>query len=359
MTEKESMMNFVMEKAPGDMRESTLFSIVPPHCFSPENCDLFETKFEGKPIYISGNHSAALKAWYKESKTGPFTLISFDEHTDLIKPLCVYCNMALRGDEERLVVYLNELKARLTDDAIADLYVPDTGLMGEQIVKITNAQQITTAMYMGFITNAYVCSPSYFEPELHTDHPALRAIYDRVKLVSEVYRDQYQPFPFGKCEYIDDARCLIEKARSNIDDYMLDMIMGIIGKMDKDYVLDIDLDYFRTPCFLQQTHKSFTRFCRLVRDAKAITIATEASWVNDQNIRYTEYYKNVERNCRLLGCTNPFLPSWSSRDLLKHLLGLIEFELSGQRSACDAHDNLWTETLKACSGRPLVRTEEN
>ncbi len=347
-------MDLLMKDRPAENRVSEIFSTVPIYCFDPANCDLFQTRFQGKPIYVFGSHSAALKAWYEETMGSPLTLISFDEHTDLIKPLCIYCNMALRGDEEKLVIYLNELKSRLSKELIADLYVPEIGPKGEEIVKITNAQQITIAMYMGLIANAYVCSPSHFEPEHHTRHPVLRSLYNRVELIREVYRDSYKPFPFEKCEYIDEASCLINKARSNVDDYMLGQIMEKIGKIDNGYILDIDLDYFRTPCFLQQPHKSFTRFCRLIRNAKAITIATESSWVNEQNKRYSTYFEKVEENCRLLGCENPFLPSWTSQDLLKHLLGLIEFELSGQREACDEYDSRWTKMLKACSGQPLV-----
>ena len=353
-------MYLLMKERFAENRDSEIFSIVPSYCFDYQNCDLFETNYHGKPIYVFGDHSAALKAWYKVYNGKSLTLISFDEHTDLTKPLCLYCFDVLRGDEEKLVAHLDYIKANLSEDVVSSLYVPEI-MQGNfrEIRQITNTQQISTALYMGIISRAYICTPSEFSPDDHVEHPVLRALYDRVSIINDIYREPQYPFPLSECDYFLETRELLKKSRSNIDDDIMGKIMARIGEIEGEYILDIDLDYFRTPFFLQQPHKTFTRFRQLIQNAKAITITTECSWVKDQNERYKSHYDDVKKCCGLLNCKNPLRPSWTAHDLLKHMLGLIEFELSGQGAACDAYDAEFLEMLRSCSNQPLVKNESD
>ena len=91
-----------------------------------------------------------------------------------------------------------------------------------------------------------------------------------------------------------------------------------------------------SPFFESMSYKDYGLFFELVRNAKAITIATEKECVAES---CSEYCSAVEKYNEAIKGNSAFMPhqksGWSSKELLQGVLSLIEYELSGQRDEQD------------------------
>ena len=311
-----------------------LYSSVPLECFEPYNTKMHKMVYFNKPIYVFENHAVSLRAWREIAQNSPTKVLTFDEHSDTHPPLWGYCCKALNHDEDFLVRLIDALKNNLNDSIIEGLYKPipkytDAYLEGRLL---QNTEHIAEAIYWGIVSEVYICCTEPCYPETLVTNLTLKDIYKKVSFIDLPFDSDNFPSDFSKCDYFSPLLELYRKSAANFND---DTIIRILKQcnLGEDYILDIDLDYFQTPFILSQKYSTLKRFCKMVQQAKGITIATESVWVERQVESYTSIYKEIDQNCNRLCCINPFRKTWTSKELLQYLLGLIEYVLSGQWEA--------------------------
>lgn len=271
--------------------------------------DLFTRKeVAGKPIYIVDDHHKALAAWAIERRkleTAP-NLLTIDHHTDVIEAFhghgCVeeYENEAVDGLalEKELVEKIN--------------FGSDESLI-ESICLLQHDEHIHAATMSGVLGSAFCIqlsdgggSPSNeelaydqlrsanYKAGIPTGPPPQRpmtytATTERIYVVPHDCAIGCVKRPY-------DDECLVHHADDILESPYLEDQLSRIAEMttslgeelieDKPYILDIDLDVFHTMKAINP--KDASVFHRLIRNALAITIATEEEcvqeeWLDDQN----------------------------------------------------------------------------
>lgn len=240
----------------------------------------------GKRVYIFERHNFALCAWaeIKRSHSPELALITLDYHTDTQPAFKRFANDGNRSKmESRIAERLSQIDVR------------DNQSVFEAAVDLANDEQIDAAMRLKLF-NAAFCfnqqnktTPSIAgnhntKPDwlslIDWDSPEDLVVSDRIFEVGEAYaigwtgsvRDGAWDRPFAD-QAIESVmlKQLISRANS------LAGSMDIPDLREQAFVLDIDLDYFRTMDSLAP--KDPSAFHELIRRAKAITIATEPSFV--------------------------------------------------------------------------------
>lgn len=294
---------------------------IPDYCFTPDSKEVYKFTIAEKPIYVFENHAAALFAWREISESQKIDLLTFDEHTDLNLPLGCWINRQGCSDQARTDANKLLEKARNNDDEVSFRYLVDF---------TSNDEHIATAIHLGIINNAYIaCHNSYPISEFLKNEYGW--IYDKVHQLNDKFGSFDWPTNFYGIDIIDRILQLLNEHKCNFSNSTIKNLRYGLTDLNKDYILDIDLDYFKTPLFLDMEMREFTHFCDLIKNAKGITIATEQFWVNKNNRSYQSLYADIDSICQKLGCKNIFRESWTSKELLEHLINIIKFELLGTR----------------------------
>lgn len=306
-----------------------LYSKVPDFCLIPQKTELHKIVYAAKPIYVFENHAAALKAWWEISQGTQLDVLTFDEHTDTHPPLWGYCVHILNHDEKALIDFLDKLKANLSCSTIDSLYKRTDEYLNSFHQRLKHDEHIATAIYLNIIQKAYVCSSSSSNPKMLITKENLQHLYENIVPLESPFIRMNYPSEFSQCSFFYDFAELQRKVSVNLDNDTIDNVMAQLP-LDFDFILDIDLDYFQTPFILDKEYSSLSSFCKLIKKAKGITIATEINCVQEQVKKYGSIISKIDKNCTQLECKNPFRKEWDSRQLLKYVLGLIEYVLSGQ-----------------------------
>ena len=294
---------------------------IPNYCFIPDCKDVYKFTIAEKPIYVFGNHAAALFAWREISEGQKIDLLTFDEHTDLHPPMGFWIYSQGCSDQAR--TYANKLleKARNNNDEESFGY----------LVNFTrHDDHIATAIHLGIINNAYIASHNSYSISDSLKNK-YGWIYDKVHQLYEYFGGIDWPSNLYGIDIIDGILQLHNCHKYNFSDSTIRKIRNGLTDLSSHYILDIDLDFFQTPFFLDMEMREFTLFCDLIKGAKAITIATELNCVKYQNETYQSIYKEIDSIFQKLGCKNIFRESWTSQELLEHLINIIKFELLGTR----------------------------
>lgn len=232
----------------------------------------------GKCIYIFADHSTAILPWFEISQQRPVSLITFDKHTDTDYPLYTYNAVYQKGDQSLAVQLLEALSMQLNADEIRGI------LRENDRLKITKdhaegalpcharlqyTEQITTSIYWGFLQRAFICSPSESKSQNECKVDEFRNIYNNIIYMSGVFKNQ------------------------TLDDESINAIYKSGLSPNEEYILDIDLDYFDKMSTLESICKD-SKFADLLRNAKAITIATEPSCVLDEAEELQQIYDDIE-----------------------------------------------------------------
>lgn len=268
----------------------------------------------GKSVYIFENHATAFAAWsdYRRKVDSPPNLITLDTHTDTMTAFRNYLCWEINGIPDNLDEKSEEMCSRI--DYCSDESVKDA------VEKLQHDEQIDAAIKAGILNFAFVIS------------------YERAETVS-IQKCEYQNLKKYSTKRNEDGSWTIEFSRPDYDfetpvslqtyeipedkifivspytgferegvditeeynrrhadiaiesDY-LDAKMEVIDRMslscvqnsfrERDYILDIDLDYFRTE---KSARPDDARtFYRLIRNAKAITIATEPDFIGYEKL---------------------------------------------------------------------------
>lgn len=333
------------------IRCDELYSKVPDFCFVSRNTELHKTNYAKKPIYVFENHASALKAWWKISRGLKLDVLTFDEHTDTHPPMWGYCIHALNHDEKALVAFLDKLKANLSRTVIDYLYTRTYEYLNRSHQILQHDEHIATAIYLNIIHKAYVCSSQTSNPRCLLSDERLKQLYDSIIFLRNPFVRMKYPRKFAECSYFNNFVELQRKVSVNLDNATIDNVVGQLP-LDGDFILDIDLDYFQSPFILDEKYSSLSSFCKLIKSAKGITIATETDCVQEQVKKYKSIISKIDKNCTQFGCENPFRKEWDSRQLLKYVLGLIEYVLSGQwEQECEINKRIDAEWNKMHTAR--------
>ena len=321
-----------------------LYASVPHECFRQYNTELHKMIYAGKPIYVYENHSSSLQAWREVAQKSSIRVLTFDEHSDTHPPLWGYCCRALKHDEDSLVRLIDALKNNLNDNIVEGLYKPIPKYTNQYLEGrlLQNTEHIAAAIYWGIASEVCICCSEPCQPEALVANESLKNIYKKVSFIKAQLSSVDFPSIFYKCGYFNSLLELHKKSLANFDDDTIGRITKEFN-LDEDFILDIDLDFFQTPFILDREYGSLQEFSKLIKKAKAITIATECAWVDRQVESYISLYEEIDKNCTLFTCANPFRKEWDSRDLLKYILGLIEYVLSGQMESELAIENQITK----------------
>ena len=297
---------------------------IPNYCFIPGYKEVYKFTIAEKPIYVFENHAAALFAWREISEGQKIDLLTFDEHTDLHPPMGFWIYSQGYSDQARTEANKLLEKARNNDDEVSFRY----------LVNFTrNDEHIATAIHLGIINNAYIASHNSYSISDRLKNQ-YGWIYDKVHQLYEYFEGIDWPsnlYGIDGIDGIDGILQLHNCHKYNFSDSTIRNIRSGLTDLSSHYILDIDLDFFQAPFFLDMEMREFTLFCDLIKGAKAITIATELNCVKGQNETYQSIYKEIDSICQKLGCKNIFRESWTSKELLEHLINIIKFELLGTR----------------------------
>lgn len=296
------------------------------------------------PVYIFENHAAAIKAWYKHRESHP-ALITFDDHTDTFPPLWRQREDFPDHRDAKQIDndWLNLLKRTKNkiDTINTDDFFQEGDILRKQgsggFCKLWYDEQILTAICLGIIGKAYICAPTSFNPSDLTEIPEILELYKKVEYLNELL-DSFTGSPIFNNDSELLASSLVELARLHrrcLKNSTLSILYKYGFASASNYILDIDLDFFKTPFFSQMSYEDYGLFFKLVKNAKAITIATECDWVSRSCGDYLFHIDNFNKEAEKLNLQPLVCERWTSKEALHGLLSLIEYELSGQRAQQD------------------------
>jgi hypothetical protein len=253
-----------------------------------------ETKHSrGVPVFIFDDHSVALKAWASIRRTSesPLVLLTLDKHTDTHPALAKYGYWEAqkqRRDSEDLISELLSAADWNNLESI-DAILP--------VVK--HDEHIATAIELGVLHTAFVLSQDERRPTRSNEYnelfegPLAHFLHNECELPPRPYHyDRPANGIFNlPNEYPtvggDEADCERALADAAIESWLLADRLSVLDEMirsigygslaEAPYILDLDLDYFRTLKSLSPDDSA--EFLKLAQGAKAITIAREPKFV--------------------------------------------------------------------------------
>lgn len=249
--------------------------------------------YGGKPVYIFDDHSVAILPWAEIRRERAATVVlTLDYHTDTCSSFNRHAWAEFNDFDlgpERHKLRLGLLDSMDYRDPATLLKVPP---------HLDHEEHLSAARSAGIIFAALVVSVR------GQQHDRSREYHDycmgRIRELPA--RPHHYPIPTGRLfhlntqDYLEDhPEAALESAFLN--DVVLEAndMLASLGKdplFSTDFILDIDLDYFRKHVALKPADA--TTFLKLVRHAVAITIAREPRFV-----RKTRIDRNMEADTSL------------------------------------------------------------
>lgn len=271
---------------------------------------MFEHKIiNNKDIYIVEDHHHVLEPWAifrKETNEAPI-LVTLDHHTDCHSAFFYYCHFQYKDDNQGNI----NKKEECWSVEVQHINYNDVCTVRNAIERLRHDEHIDAAIKSKIIKDAFIISyqggsdnPGSFE-----EQKTINAAFPYNAILAHLHGVEFEGETeegYPKSEdgmYIIGANCWIGDAEEHpaphddtctkphynqaIESIYLEDKLSTINKMmpglvinnqlTKDYILDIDLDYFHT---LQSIHpENLDIFYDLIRNAKIITIATEPDCV--------------------------------------------------------------------------------
>jgi hypothetical protein len=249
------------------------------------SADIFECRtVEGKRVYIVDDHHKVLAAWAEERRRlgSPPNLITIDHHTDIYEAFSSHASCATwenpDADEEAL-----------RNALIGKIDWKDEQSVLAAIGLLKYDEHIHAATMSGILDAAFCIQLSDGDgTPLNEGEAGPAGANEELPVSNRIY---VVPFKcaIGCQKPTYDDECKIHHAREIIETPYLDdqLARGAesarrIGMADMEsspYILDIDLDVFHSNRAAHPEDPS--TFYRLIRNAIAITIATEAECVEE------------------------------------------------------------------------------
>jgi hypothetical protein len=249
----------------------------------------------GKPVYIFEEHNVGLAAWadVKANHNTPLILLTLDHHTDVHE---AFISWAFQENDRHL-----DNVEPIIEERLSRVNLVDPESLKIAVNDLRNDEQIDAALRLGIFYLAFCFNNQHhntrsiaeqefidsWEPGAIPPEPPF--FYDvpkrRIFEIGEICAIGCERMPHN-----DD--CVEPAANQAIESVMLQRLIDTANSIALSadiadvtkvpYVLDIDLDYFRTKAAVLP--KDPKVFHQLIRDAVAITIATEPEFVRMERI---------------------------------------------------------------------------
>lgn len=254
-----------------------------------------EQQINGKDVFIFEDHSTAILPWRQVSASleqRPF-LITLDYHTDTMEAFKTFGNWT--GKDDRYSCNPPHISGPIKQKLVKKINLESEASVLEILPKLRNDEHIDASIKSGILTHCFVIqfqdktgTESLTEIQWREDNKAVSSLFNKIEPPT-------RPFTYGLAKdkiFITPGACtkLNEKTAHYdlaIDDSLLSERLSTMQEMDSStglnslenqpYILDIDLDYFQTKLSINPAEKS--HFYRLIKNAAAITIAQEPSYV--------------------------------------------------------------------------------
>ena len=219
-----------------------------------------------KPVYIFDNHATALEAWADylriSNPSQPPLLLTFDSHTDNCMAFRRYASAKTQTSEECFA---------LMDELCSKINYRDPKSVSDAVALLNNDEHIRAAVAAKILSGGFVvCEPN-------------GQVWRQADGIFEIECGCLPTCQRMPCT--DD--CTRPLADHALEDVLMNEYLHLITEripyfgygdvLDAPYILDIDLDYFRTKQAIKPCSHSL--FYKLIQNAKAITIAREPRFV--------------------------------------------------------------------------------
>jgi hypothetical protein len=273
-------------------------------------------EINGKWIYVFDSHNIALEAWAElKANHDELNLITLDHHTDTNPAFgeSGFVRDCARGDQAKTI--------ERRDERIAEIDRRKKPQIQKAVAELRNDEQIDAAIRLGIFRFAFCFNHQMNTPSIEEEDPAnelsrllglnrsqlpvsldvksiphsVGSIIDPMAppLTYRIPKDKIFEICVVGCEernHGDDWLRL--QGDQVIESIILERSIGKANSMaqsanihsivEAPYVLDLDLDYFRTLKSLSPDDSVV--FYRLIRNAVGITIATEPNWVKQLSL---------------------------------------------------------------------------
>lgn len=311
------------------MNAEEIFKHLPDDCLEDRNRKVYRTLLQDKPLYIFANHAAAVGVWLSIAKKHAVSLVIFDDHNDSIYPFRSYRNACLSRDNEELMRMLNEMKNNLAELQPTDLYqvgkyIKDYHCWGNS-KELRHDEHNILGLFLNLLNEVYICSPASQGLSMDPECPKeLQGYYQHLHFMQACFSEP-DAVAVSICELAPDALLGIkEHAMSNMGHDLMSRLLESGLNVQEEYILDIDLDYFKIPFWRTDVPCFGNAFRQMVRNAKAITIATEPMYVEESADKF--FYDFPRDRSTRRGVLYP--QKWDSRECLYWLLRELENILS-------------------------------
>lgn len=314
-----------------DMNANEILKHLPAYCIEDRNRKVYRTLLQDKPLYVFANHAAAVEVWLTIAKEHAVNLVIFDDHNDSIYPFRSYRNACLSRDNEELMRMLNEMKNNLDELQPTDLYqvgkyIKDYHCWGNS-KELRNDEHNILGLFLNLLNEVYICSPASLGHGMDPECPKeLQAYYQHLHCMQSCFHEP-DAVADSICLLASDTLLVIkEHAMSNMGDDLMFRLFAAGLNVQGEYVLDIDLDYFKIPFWRTPVPCFGDAFRQIVRNAKAITIATEPMYVKES----AECFSSASSKAALDGVAKSAFGGeiWTPVECLHWLLRELENMLS-------------------------------
>lgn len=206
----------------------------------------------GKRVYTREMHHNVLEAWAAEARGLP--LISFDYHTDTLPAFNEEVSRKFKKQHGRVPEKAE--RDALCSEEYARWDWRELAKVKEATTHLSHDEHIDAAKRAGIISDVTIVLGCYT--------PGSSPPWARVLI---------PPCPHAHLEAHDDA-CTRAFVEASLEDATL---APFFPSLPTDYILDVDLDYFRSAKAIAPQHASV--FHRLIRGARIITVAEEPGCV--------------------------------------------------------------------------------
>jgi len=294
----------------------------------PLNTFFTHQAIKGKDIYVVDDHHKALAAWVlvrRSLHTAP-SLITIDHHTDTYEAFLGHAHWeAYEGrieaeDQEEfrigLVTRIDWLSNESIAEAIGNLRYDEhidaatcSGVLGDAFcIQLSDSSATPSVEQLAFEKNR---DESWPNPPT-VPQPQRPMTYEPV--ANRIYALPFDCFIGCQSRPHNDA-CFLRQSDEILESRYLDdqiargseisSCLGLSNLETAPYVLDIDLDAFHTRRAI--TPEDPSTFYRLIKNAVAITIATEAECVEEEWLNDEDKMSSDELLQELLGHINKAL----------------------------------------------------
>ncbi len=218
----------------------------------------------GKKIYIVENHHEVIIPWSEyasNNETAP-VLLTFDHHMDTRSAFYRY---------SRKIADLEWRSVR--DQLIADVNINESSTIISSLERLRNNEHIDFALQTGMISDAVVFS--LMNSGICTDYANSKIYYIDPCCTSTCKKSSHDDeCQINVYDKVIEGEELLFKL-NKINKFMPGFFVS--NKINKKFILDIDLDCFHTKKAINATDMSVFNY--LVNNAEIITIATEGYYV--------------------------------------------------------------------------------